>query len=181
MAIYHAPCRKGSFASSDSASLFIHQLVILRGHCFIISRLLFFFSHITNHALILTMLTMIPPGLALLLGSCLGEQSELFLRTGASFLTLKSSILPGEIAFTLPSQQNKTYITHLLRTRQHIRLFLSLVPQQRRVAPVSIQDPVAQLDSIGECSDKSAQTATRRAWASQRQEDSVWRSSRGTR
>ena len=111
MAIYHAPCRKGSFASSDSASLFIHQLVILRGHCFIISRLLFFFSHLTNHALILTMLTMIPPGLALLLGSCLGEQSELFLRTGASFLTLKSSILPGEIAFTLPSQQNKTYIT----------------------------------------------------------------------
>ena len=105
MAIYHAPCRKGSFASSDSASLFIHQLVILRGHCFIISRLLFFFSHITNHALILTILTMIPPGLALLLGSCLGEQAELFLRTGASFLTLKSSILPGEIAFTLPSQQ----------------------------------------------------------------------------
>ena len=40
------------------------------------------------------------PGLAVLLVvGCLGDQAELLLRTGASFLTLTSSLLPGEQTF----------------------------------------------------------------------------------
>ena len=84
------------------------------------------------------------PGLTLLLPcSCFpdpGEQqAELFLRTGASFLTLTSSLLPGDVLNNPPIPPFITHPFQLFRVWQHIRLFLSLLPQQRRAATVSFQ------------------------------------------
>ena len=84
----HPPCL---------VSLFIHQLVILHGHCFIILEL-----RSSPHITITTgpYQGSSSPGLAVLLVvGCLGDQAELLLRTGASFLTLTSSLLPGEQTF----------------------------------------------------------------------------------
>ena len=100
-AVCYDPCRKQSVCPSATASLFIHQLVILRDHYFIILLLL-----TSSHMYVLSIFTiwyqwlphslLLPPGLTLLVGRCLGEQAELFLRTGASFLTLTESLLPGD-------------------------------------------------------------------------------------
>ena len=105
--ILHDGCRKGRGSSSALSCLTLHPSACNPPRpLFHHPRTLFFSSHNhNNHRSLSRSAThnAPPPGLAVLLVvGCLGDQAELLLRTGASFLTLTSSLLPGETFENFP-------------------------------------------------------------------------------
>ena len=102
--ILHDGCRKGRGSSSALPCLTLHPSACNPPRpLFHHPRTPIFSSHNhNNHRSLSRPAThkYPPPGLAVLLVvGCLGDQAELLLRTGASFLTLTSSLLPGEQTF----------------------------------------------------------------------------------